>query len=50
MALPEICRYQKSTNLLIRKLPFEWLVREIMQDFKVDLWFQSNAILALQEA
>ena len=35
---------------LIRKLPFQRLVREIAQDFKTDLRFQSSAILALQEA
>lgn len=35
---------------LIRKLPFQRLVREIAQDFKNDLRFQSTAILALQEA
>ena len=50
MALREIRRYQKSTELLIRKLPFQRLVREIAQDFKTDLRFQSTAILALQEA
>ena len=85
MALREIRRYQKSTDLLIRKLPFQVgnrrpanelsfstllsfspfprsavfvlfclsdqrLVREIAQDFKNDLRFQSTAILALQEA
>ena len=45
------CRkYQKSTELLIRKLPFQRLVREIAQDFKTDLRFQSSAVLALQEA
>ena len=49
-ALKEIRRYQKSTELLIRKLPFQRLVREIAQDFKTDLRFQSTAILALQEA
>ncbi|KAK9759031.1 Core histone H2A/H2B/H3/H4 [Popillia japonica] len=43
-------RYQKSTELLIRKLPFQRLVREIAQDFKTDLRFQSAAIGALQEA
>ena len=37
MALREIRRYQKSTDLLIRKLPFQRLVREIAQDFKNDL-------------
>jgi histone H3/H4 len=35
VALREIRRYQKSTELLIRKLPFQRLVREIAQDFKV---------------
>ena len=46
----EIRRFQKSTELLIRKLPFQRLVREIAQDFKTDLRFQSSAIGALQEA
>lgn len=50
VALREIRKYQKSTDLLIRKLPFQRLVREIAQDFKPDLRFQSTAILALQEA
>jgi histone H3 len=49
-ALREIRKYQKSTELLIKKLPFQRLVREIAQDFKIDLKFQSTAILALQEA
>uniref|UniRef100_A0A8C3UEY6 Histone H3 n=1 Tax=Catharus ustulatus TaxID=91951 RepID=A0A8C3UEY6_CATUS len=49
VALREIRRYQKSTELLIRKLPFQRLVREIAQDFKTDLRFQSAAIGALQE-
>ena len=50
MALREIRRYQKSTELLIRKLPFQRLVREIAQEFKTDLRFQGSAVLALQEA
>ena len=52
VALREIRRYQKSTELLLRKLPFHWqrLVREIAQDFKSDLRFQSSAVAALQEA
>ena len=41
---------KKSTELLIRKLPFQRLVREIAQDFKTDLRFQSSAVMALQEA
>ena len=50
MALREIRHYQKSSTLLIRKLPFQRLVREIAQDFKTDLRFQAVAILCLQEA
>ena len=50
VALREIRKFQKSTELLLRKLPFQRLVREIAQDFKSDLRFQSSAILALQEA
>ncbi|XP_062618737.1 uncharacterized protein LOC134280342 [Saccostrea cucullata] len=50
VTLREIRRYQKSTELLIRKLPFQRLVREIAQDFKSDLRFQSSAVMALQEA
>ena len=50
VALREIRRYQKSTDLLIRKLPFQRLVREIAQEFKTDLRFQGSAVLALQEA
>ena len=50
VALCEIRRYQKSTEMLIRKLPFQCLVREIAQDFKTDLRFQSAVIMAMQEA
>ncbi|THH18103.1 hypothetical protein EW146_g2830 [Bondarzewia mesenterica] len=50
VALREIRRYQKTTDLLIRKLPFQRLVREIAQDFKSDLRFKSSAVMALQEA
>ena len=50
VALREIRRYQKTTELLIRKLPFSRLVREVTQDFKTDLRFQAQAIMALQEA
>ncbi|XP_021554667.1 histone H3.3C-like [Neomonachus schauinslandi] len=50
VALRAIRRYQKSTENLICKLSFQRLVREIAQDFKTDLGFQSTAIGALQEA
>ena len=50
VALREIRRFQKSTNLLIPRTRFQRLVREIAQDYKTDLRFQSTAILALQEA
>ena len=50
VALREIRKYQKSTDLLLRKAPFQRWVREIAHDFKSDLRFQSSAVLALQEA
>ena len=50
VALQDIRHFQKTSALLIRKLPFQRLVREIAQDFKTDLQFQSAAILCLQEA
>ena len=50
VALCEIRRYQKSTELLIRKLPFQRLVREVAHYFKTDLHFQREVIGALQEA
>ena len=50
VALREIRRYQKSTELLCRKLPVDRLIREIAQDFKTDLRFQASAIGALHEA
>ncbi len=50
VALREIRRYQKTTELLIRRLPFQRLVREICQNLNVALRFQSPALLALQEA
>ncbi|XP_055982292.1 histone H3.1t-like, partial [Sorex fumeus] len=50
VALLEIRCYQKSTELLIRQLPFQRLVREIPQDFKTDLCSQSSAIMVLQKA
>lgn len=37
VALREIRKYQKSTDLLIRKLPFSRYCREIAQDFKTDI-------------
>jgi histone H3 len=37
IALREICKYQKSTNLLIRKAPFQRLVHKIAIDIKLDL-------------
>jgi histone H3 len=50
VALLEIRRYQKSTELLIRKQPFQRLVREIALNYKCDLRFQSSALMCLQEA
>ncbi len=55
VALCEIRKYQKSTDLLIQKAPFQHLVREIVQNcpgywHKPPLRMQSTALLALQEA
>lgn len=50
VALREIRRYQKSTELLIRAAPFKRLVLEVSQNFKTDLRYQKMAITALQEA
>ena len=58
VALREIRRYQKSTDLLIRKLPFQRLAREVLQDlnkpgysprFSAD-HFQATSLLAIQES
>ena len=50
VALREIRRYQKSTELLCTKLPVSRLIREIAQDFRTDLRFQASAIAVLHEA
>jgi histone H3 len=50
VALREIRKYQKTTCLLLRRMPFAQLVREIAQDFRNELRFQATAMLALQEA
>jgi len=50
VALCEIHKYQKNTDLLMRKAPFHLLVRKIACDIKSDLRMQSTALLAPQEA
>jgi histone H3 len=50
VAISEIRKYQKNTDLLIRKAPFQHLVRKIAINFKSDLQMQSTTVLALQEA
>ena len=54
MALREIRRYQKKTQLLIRKLPFQRCCREVAQDVKpssiTNVRFSPLAFDALQEA
>jgi histone H3 len=52
VTLREIQKFQKNTDLLIRKAPFQRLVREIVHNMsrKSDLQMQSTAVLALQEA
>ena len=49
-ALREIRQYQKSTELLCRKLPFQRLIQEVMQEVKTNLRFQSTALAAFQDA
>ncbi len=52
VALREIWKFQKNTDLLIKKAPFQRLVQEIVHNIsrKSDLQMQSTALLALQEA
>ena len=60
LALQEICRYQQSTESLIRRTPFNKLIKEISQEYRicpegprtpsVQVRFQSTALGALQEA
>lgn len=50
VAMTNIRRYQNSTRLLIPKLPFQRLVRDIAKEFKLNLAFQSAALAALHEA
>eukprot|EP00210_Caulerpa_lentillifera_P007668 g7319.t1 len=50
VALRQIRHYQKTTGLLLRRAPFQRLVREVSQDYKSDLRFQTSALMALQEA
>ena len=54
VALREIRRYQKSTDLLIRKLPFQRFVREVAQDMnlfsKETIRWCGSALLALHES
>ena len=60
LALHEICRYQQSTKSLIRRTPFNKLIKEIFQEYRIcpegpgtpslQVQFQSTALAALQEA
>lgn len=50
VALREIRKYQRSTKLLIPKLAFQRVVREIAENSRPDLKFQASALMALQEA
>ena len=50
VALREIRQYQKGYDLMLPKLPFQRLVREVAQKIKPDLRFQSAALVAIQEA
>ena len=50
VALREIRRYQKGGELLLRKMPFQRLVREVALDYNSEMRWQSAALLAVQEA
>ena len=50
VALREICWYQKSTELLIRRAPFQWIIYKIMRGIRNDLQIQAVAVQGLQEA
>ena len=60
LALREICRYQQSTDCLIKRTPFNKLIKEISQEYRVcpdgpgtpsvQVRFQSTALAALEEA
>eukprot|EP00960_Hanusia_phi_P075105 768373-Hanusia_phi.AAC.22 len=50
VALREIRRYQKGTELLLRKLPFQRLVKEITEKVKPGMRYQTHAVMAIQEA
>ena len=50
VALREIRQYQKSVNLLIPKLPFRRVVRELIQEYYRDLRIQETALQALHTA
>ena len=50
VALREIRRYQKTSELLIHKLPFQRLCREITSRIDPSLRFQTSTLQALQEA
>ena len=49
-ALKEIKKFQSSTELLIQKLLFQRLVKELIQAKRNDLKVQGLAVKALQEA
>ena len=50
VALREIRRFQKTTDLLLKRAPFQRLVREICGDYCKDARFEKSAMTALQEA
>ena len=50
VALRKIRQYQKSTKLLIRRAPFQWVIYEIMRGIRNDLRIQVAAVQGLQEA
>lgn len=50
VALRQIRKFQKSTDLLLRKAPFQRLVREVATSHKEGLRWAASAVAAVQEA
>jgi histone H3 len=50
VALRQIRKYQRGTELLLRKAPFQRLLREVAQSQKEGLRWSASAVAAVQEA
>ena len=48
--LKDMRKLQKTTELLMKKAPFQRLVRELLQEINTEYRIQGNAVMALHEA